>query len=70
MIIDENEIISALKILSAATKVPGTNNTFVRSAGWAHRPERWWISFTCYNREWKSLEKKLTETLKSIEVIK
>ena len=70
MIIDENEVVPALRILAAATDVPEAQKTLVRHAGWPHKPERWYISFTCYNREWASLEKKLTSTLKSIEVLR
>lgn len=68
-IVDESELIDAIKIINSSTKVEDVDNTYVRNAGWENRPECYYVAFTCYNREWEALKKKLMSTTKSIEIL-
>jgi hypothetical protein len=70
IIVKEEEVIPAIKAISACSKVPEANNTFVRNAGWEHKPDKWFISFTCYNRDWENLMNLLISIAPSVEILR
>lgn len=69
MIVDENEVISALNALEIRPEVLKTNGICVRHAGWENKPERWIIKFRVLNHRWSKISKELVNTIKSAEII-
>ena len=59
IIVDEKDVLTALKTISRYPAVPSDWNTFIRN-GWVdNKSDRWFIFFTCYDRHWNDLAKEL-----------
>ena len=69
IIVDEKDVLSAVKAITSCTKVPEAWNTFIRNAGWEHQPERWYVAFTCYNDEFPSVVGELVSVIPNVEII-
>ena len=68
-IIDADDVIAAIKILSTYTRIPN-EKIFIRNAGWEHKPDRYFIAFAAYNREWDKINKDLCAKIPNIEILR
>lgn len=69
IIVDEKDVIPAVKAIASCTQVPDAWNTFIRNAGWEHQPDRWYVAFTCYNKDFASIVGELVSVIPNVEII-
>ena len=69
IIVDECDVIKAVKVIAPYAKVPESWNTYIRNAGWEHQPDRWFVAFTCFDKDFASVVGDLVAEIPNVEIL-